>query len=252
MVDLERREWILKRLEEQRIVKVADLSKELFIGEATIRRDLTKLEKEGHLKRIYGGAVYQNKVDREIPADVRRYSNTDKKQVIAALAAGLIHDNETITVDSSTTSLFLAEHLKKFQNLTVFTHGQTLLEQLQYSNINIYSSGGLLSKHTFSYGGEFTRHFFSAFHSDIAFVSCKGLSLTQGITLAYDEEAALRKIMLNNAQKRVLLCDSSKFGRISTSSLFGFEMIDCLVTDTRPSEEWLAYLGSKGVEVICP
>lgn len=250
MVEIERREYILKRLEELHTVKVNELSKELFIGEATIRRDLTKLEKEGYLKRIYGGAVFLNKIDREIPADVRQYENPEKKQVIADLSAKLIHDNETLTIDSSTTCLFLAEQLKKFQNLTVFTHGQTLLEQLRYSNVNLYCSGGLMSKHTFSYGGEFARHFFSSFFTNLAFISCKGLSLTHGVTYAYDEEAALRKIMLQNAQKRVLLCDSTKFDKSSTSCLFGLELIDYLVTDTIPSESWLAHLKAKGVVVI--
>lgn len=107
-----------------------------------------------------------------------------------------------------------------------------------------------MSKHTFSYGGEFARHFFSSFFTNLAFISCKGLSLTHGVTYAYDEEAALRKIMLQNAQKRVLLCDSTKFDKSSTSCLFGLELIDYLVTDTIPSESWLAHLKAKGVVVI--
>lgn len=252
MVNIERKEYILKQLEKKHTVKVNELSKDLFIGEATIRRDLCKLEKEGYLKRIYGGAVYLNKIDREIPADVRFYENASKKLTIATLAAKLLHDDMTISIDSSTTCLFLAEHLKKHQSLTVFTHGQLLLSQLQYSNLNLYSSGGLLSKHTSSYGGEFTRHFFSSFFTDICFLSCKGLSATHGITYAYDEEAAIRKIMLHNSRKRVLLCDSSKFDKISTSCFLDLEMIDYLITDSIPNDPLLTHLRNKGILILTP
>ena len=252
MIDIERRGIILKRLEEQHIVKVSDLSKELFIGEATIRRDLAKLEKAGYLKRIYGGAVHRDKIDRELPADVRRYENTEKKQAIASYASELISDNQIISIDSSTTCFFLAEVIKEYQNLTILTHSQPLIKELQYSSTNLYCSGGLLSKHTFSYGGEFARNFFSSFYADLSFISCKGISIIHGITLAYDEEASLRKIMLQHSNKRILLCDSTKFDKISTSRLFGFELIDILVTDTKPSQEWITYLQSENVQLICP
>ena len=80
MIDVERRNKILQLLEENHSVKVSDLSRTLFIGEATIRRDLSKLEQGGYLRRIHGGAVSLDQVDREIPADIRKVENAEKKE----------------------------------------------------------------------------------------------------------------------------------------------------------------------------
>ena len=252
MTDLEHREYILRQLKVNYSVKVTELSKQLFIGEATIRRDLKKLENGGYLRRVYGGAVRLDTVDRELPTEVRLGDNRDAKADLCAAAAALIQDGSVVSMDSSTTVLGLAAHLEGFSNLTILTQGQTLVDQLRYGPFNIYCSGGLLQKTTLSYNGTFARKFFSSFCADIAFISCKGLSMEHGISWAYEEEACLRQIMLENAKYRVLLCDSSKFDQVAPCKLFGFSHIDCLVTDRRPSPEWVSFLRSKNVELLYP
>lgn len=252
VTDVERREVILRQLKLNYSVRVAELSKLLFIGEATIRRDLKKLENAGYLKRVYGGAVRIDAVDRELPADVRQTDNLEAKLDLCAVASGLIRDGHVLSMDSSTTVQFLADYLPRFTNLTVLTQGQRLMEKLQYAPVNLYCAGGLLQKTTLSYNGTFTRHFFSSFCADIAFISCKAISMEHGLSWVYDEEACLRKIMLENAKCRVLLCDHSKFDDVSSCKLFGFEMIDYLVTDRQPSPDWMRFLQSKEVQLLYP
>ncbi len=252
MTDIERREEILRLLKKNFTVKVTELSKTLFIGEATIRRDLSKLEAGGYLKRVYGGAVLLDAIDRELPADVRQMDNPDCKLVLCEKAAALIHNGNVLSLDSSTTVQFLAEFLPRFSGLTVLTQGQKMIEKLKYAPLNVYSSGGLLAKTTSSYTGIFTRNFFSSFYADAAFISCKGISMQHGLSWVYEEEACIRKIMLENAKLRVLLCDHSKFDRVSSCKLFGLELIDCIVTDRAPNEEWRKYLDERKINVIFP
>lgn len=252
MTGIERREMILKQLKINYSVKVTELSKQLFIGEATIRRDLRKLEKSGHLKRVYGGAVRIDTVDRELPADVRQTDNSESKRSLCEVASRLIHDGNVLALDSSTTVQFLGDYLLGFTNIIVLTQGQKLIERLQYVPVNLYCAGGLLQKTTLSYNGMFTRSFFSSFHSDIAFISCKGISMQYGLSWVYEEEAYVRRIMLENAKKRVLLCDHTKFDVISSCKLFGFEMIDCLVTDRKPSLDWIRFLEEKNITLLYP
>lgn len=251
MTDVERREVILHELKKKFSVKVSDLSKMLYIGEATIRRDLKKLENGGYLKRVYGGAVRIDNIDRELPADVRQMDNIEAKVELCSTAATLIHNGNVLSMDSSTTVQFMGDLLSRFSGLTVLTQGQKLIEKLQYAPLNIYSSGGLLSKTTLSYNGTFTRNFFSSFYADIAFISCKGISMEHGMSWVYEEEASLRQIMLQNARLRVLLCDHSKFDKISSCKLFGFDMIDYLVTDSPPNEEWIEFLEKQNVQLLC-
>lgn len=252
MTDIERREMILRQLKSNYSVKVAQLSKQLFIGEATIRRDLKKLENAGYLKRVYGGAVRIDAVDRELPADVRQTDNLEAKLDLCKVAAGLIHDGNVLALDSSTTVQFLGDYLAKFTNITVLTQGQKLMERLQYAPVNLYCAGGLLQKTTLSYNGTFTRNFFASFHTDIAFISCKGISMQHGLSWVYEEEACVRKVMLENAKKRVLLCDHTKFDEISSCKLFGFEMIDYLVTDSKPSQQWIDFLQQQNITLLYP
>lgn len=250
MINEERREHILFLLERNHSVKVSDLSEELFIGEATIRRDLKKLEQAGYLKRVYGGAIRIDQVDREMPADVRVEENADFKRSLCAKAAKLIQPGNVISIDSSTTTFFLADYLYETNSLTVLCQGQKLIDKLLYAPLNLYSSGGILSKTTLSYTGAISRSFFSSFFVDISFISCKGISMHHGLSWIYEEEADLRRIMLDNARTRVLLCDHTKFGIVSSCKLFGFERIDYLITNEIPSPEWIEFFEKTNVKLI--
>lgn len=252
MTDIERRQAILQQLKLHYSVKVTDLSKLLYIGEATIRRDLKKLENGGYLKRVYGGAVRIDAIDRELPTEVRQTDNPEAKLELCAVAFRLIRDGDVLSIDSSTTAQFLSEYLSQLTNLTVLTQGQKLIEKLQYTPVKVYCAGGLLHKTTLSYNGMHARQFFAAFCPDIAFISCKGISREHGLSWVYEEEASLRKTMLEQAKKRVLLCDHTKFGKVSTCKLFSFELIDYLVTDQKPDDAWLEYLAARGVQVLYP
>lgn len=252
MTDIERRQTILQQLKLHYSVKVTDLSRLLCIGEATIRRDLKKLENGGYLKRVYGGAIRLDAIDRELPTEVRQTDNPEAKQRLCAVAAELIRDGNVLSVDSSTTAQFLSDHLARFANLTVLTQGQKLIENLRYTPVKVYCAGGLLHKTTLSYNGMHARQFFTSFYPDIAFISCKGISRQHGLSWVYEEEAGLRKIMLEHAKTRVLLCDHTKFDNVSTCKLFGFELVDYLITDQKPDDAWMDFLTSLDVQVIYP
>src|SRR5690554_5827583 len=105
MFTLERQQAILDLLKSNKSASVSDLSKRFFIGEATIRRDLDKLEKMGLIKRTYGGAVLIEGLDSEIPLFVRESEQKDLKVSIGKLAAQLVNDNDIIIIDSSSTSM---------------------------------------------------------------------------------------------------------------------------------------------------
>lgn len=252
MTDLERREMILQQLQLHYSVKVTELSKLLYIGEATIRRDLGKLEKAGYCKRVYGGAVRIDTVDRELPADVRQMDNPEAKIAICAEASKLIQDGNLLFLDSSTTVQFLGNYLPRIHGLTVVTHGQKLLEKLQFAPVNVYCAGGLLQKPTQSYNGTFTRKVFTSFYADIMFFSCKGLSMEYGMSWVYEEEGCLRELMMKHAKTRVLLCDHTKLDRVSGYTHASWEDVDYLVTDRRPNDRWMDFLTANHVAVCFP
>ena len=68
MFEEERHEQIVQLLKGGRMVSVGEIAKQLFVSEATVRRDLTALERAGVLRRIRRRGADRRK-PRRAPAD---------------------------------------------------------------------------------------------------------------------------------------------------------------------------------------
>ena len=117
MLAIERKNEILSILQKEQRVLVAELSTRYQVTEETIRRDLEKLEKEGFVKKTYGGAVLNKNSTIDMPLKIREKTNRKEKQKIAQTVASLIEDGESIMLDSSSTSLMIAQELKQKKKL---------------------------------------------------------------------------------------------------------------------------------------
>lgn len=251
MFAIERQQAILNMLKSKKSVAVSELSKLFFIGEASIRRDLEKLEKKGLLKRTYGGAVLLEGLDSEIPFAVREAEQKNAKQIIGHAAANLVKDGDIVIMDSSSTVLKMAPYLKGKSNLTVITNGaRTAVELGEMLHIKVYCTGGVLRENSLSYIGEFARSCIERFNADILFFSCRAVSIEKGLSDISMDEAELRRLMMANCKKIVLLCDSSKFDKVSFCKICGFEKIDCIITEKKPSDQWIEFLKGKNIELV--
>ena len=119
MLAIERKNKILGRLREEKSVLVGELAKEFGVSEETIRRDLDKLEKESSVIKTYGGALLRDGTERELPYVERRKINVEAKKTIAALAARLVQDGDSLSLDASSTAVFIARALKSKKNITL-------------------------------------------------------------------------------------------------------------------------------------
>ena len=117
MLAIERRNAILAKLSAEGKVIVADLSREFDVTEETIRRDLEKLDKEGVVKKTYGGAIANESLNTDLPFNVRKRTNVLQKQQIAEKIADLIHDGDYIMLDASSTAIFVVKSIKNRKNI---------------------------------------------------------------------------------------------------------------------------------------
>lgn len=228
----ERLKKIMDRVKNDKFVDVKSLSKDFFINEATIRRDLNKLENSGLINRTYGGAVLVEGLDSEIPLYARESSNAGKKEVIGKLAANKIHDDDTIILDSSSTTLKIINHLIGKKNLKIITNGAkttTLLSKL--TDCTIYCTGGKLRENSLSFIGQTAVDYIKNFYVDIAFLSCRSLSADKGLTDSNEDEAMLRRAMISSAKKSILLIDSTKINTVSFFSICQINKIDKIICD---------------------
>ena len=231
MFSIERQEKILELLKQSRSVTVSKLAKQLYIGEATIRRDLDALEKSGLVKRTYGGAVLVEGLSSEIPLLMRENESRESKLSICRQASELVSDGNIIIMDSSSTTYGMIEFIAPKKDLTVITNGAKTAVSLAESHNRVYSTGGELRNSSLSYIGQHAREFISGIHADLLFFSCRGLSDDGYLYDSSPEEAELRQIMIARAKKTVLLCDSTKVGKKSFYRICKISEVSLIISD---------------------
>lgn len=253
MLAAERRNLILEKLQEEKRVVVSELSQLYNVSEETIRRDLEKLENEGYAIKSYGGAVINENTGIDLPFNVRKNRNVAGKQKIAELAAALIQDGDSIMLDASTTAVFIAKAIKEKERLTVITNSiEILIELSDVSGWNIISTGGVIQEGYLALLGAKAEDAIRDYYVDKAFVSCKGMDLQRGIMDSSELFAHAKKTMMNSAKKRILAVDSSKFGENAFAKIGELRDVSALVTDKRPSEEWMKVLDECHVKCYYP
>jgi DeoR/GlpR family transcriptional regulator of sugar metabolism len=251
MLPLERQQNIFDLIKQNRSASVTELSKKFFIGEASIRRDLDKLEKKGLIKRTYGGAVLVSGLDSEIPLFIREEEQRGAKQIIGQLAASLVEDGNIIIMDSSSTVLSMVPHLSGKRDFIVITNGAKAAVELgEQLHVSLYCTGGKLRENSLSYIGEVARKTVELFYADRLFFSCRSLSMERGLSDISEEETELRRVMVESCKQVVLLCDSTKFDKNSFCKMFGFDKVHCVVTEKKPSAKWMEFFDAQGIRVM--
>ncbi len=253
MLAAERRNLILEKVHENKKVIVSELSREFDVSEETIRRDLDKLEEDGHVIKSYGGAILNDKGSIDLPFNVRWKANTQGKQEIAQIINGEIEDGEHIMLDASTTAVFIAKHIKQKRHLTVITNSiEILLELSDVPGWDIIAPGGRLQAGSMSLLGKRAADSINAYHVDKVFFSCKGIDLENGVTDGNDETGGIKQNMIAAAEKVYLAVDSSKFGKTALSKICSLPKVDVIVTDKKPDEYWMEMFGKAGIACLYP
>ena len=251
MLAIERRNAILAKLATDGKVIVSDLSVEFNVTEETIRRDLEKLDKEGLAKKTYGGAIVLETHGADLPFNVRKRVNANLKENIAQKIADLISDGDSIILDSSTTAISVTKYIKNRENLTLITNSvEILLELSDKSGWKILSTGGKLKNGSLALVGASAEQMIRDYHVHIAVCSSKGIDMNMGISDSNEEDASMKKAIFSSADRKILAIDSTKFNRRSFVKVFSVSDVDTVVTDEKPSDEWIEFFEKNQVELI--
>lgn len=225
-------------LKEDGSVKVADLSRIFKVSEVTIRQDLEKLEIDGLITREHGGAFINT-----IGMQVQNFAlanliNMDKKELIGKKAAGYIESGDTIILDSGTTTTEIAKAIIDKRNITVITNALNIVMLLGANPaINVILTGGEFKAPTLSLTGQKAADFFLGLHVDKLFLATAGISLKSGLTYPSLSDIAVKKAMIEAADKVYLVADSTKVGKSSLASLGALSLIQYLITDSDITEK---------------
>lgn len=218
MLTAERQQYILGKLQREKIVKVQVLMQELSASESTIRRDLLTLEKANQLKRIHGGATSLTQLKTEPSVKEKRIVQLAEKKRIATFATNLIEDGDCIYLDAGTTVFQMIELLDR-KNITVVTNGWNHLNALLEREIETYLLGGLAKSRTEAIIGYMALKQLQQFRFDKAFLGVNGVHTTSGYSTPDPEEAALKRGALEQSTHTFVLADHSKLHEVTFATI---------------------------------
>jgi DeoR family fructose operon transcriptional repressor len=251
LIPAQRRKQIQELLAKHQVVQSAFLGEILQVSEATIRRDLDRLEKSGLLERTHGGAVLNQRMEVEPEYTSSAQAHPEEKFLIGARAAAMVEDGDTIFVNSGTTATQVIRHLQAKTGVTVITSNVNAALEVQAADLELILLGGTFRTRAKSVVGRFATESLRQVYANKAFIGVDGLSLKYGCTTPISEEAEIARLMIKRTRGPVIVvADHSKWGVVSNFEIAQLDQIQAVVTDQGFAPHARTQLASYAVEVL--
>jgi DeoR family transcriptional regulator, fructose operon transcriptional repressor len=246
----ERQQLIIGTARKQGSVDVAKLADEYEVTTETIRRDLTKLEQMGLLRRVHGGAIPVERMQVVPTVEERAASRAAEKRAIAIAALAELPLQGAVLIDSGTTTSRLADIFPEDREITVITNALPTSEALLTKpRLTVFQLGGRIRRHTIATVETWALQALAEVRVDVAFLGSYGVSATQGLTTPDPSEGAVKRAMAETARRVVVLADHTKIGAEHMSIWASISDIDLLITDREAPAKSVGELTRAGLEV---
>jgi DeoR/GlpR family transcriptional regulator of sugar metabolism len=230
MLAHERAERIVGRLRERGTVSAQELVQLLRVSAPTIRRDLERLEGEGVLRRVHGGAFLPSAPEPPFAEAVTEHAT--EKDSVAAEAADLVRPGQVVLLDIGTTTMRIARLLRG-RGLTVITGSLAVLDVLrQDETCELVLLGGSVRRNFQSLVGPLTEDALASLSADIAFLSCTGVRPDGSVVDDISQEATLKRAIVRSANRVVLAAPAAKFPGTGSLRICRLDDLDDLITTT--------------------
>lgn len=250
MLKEERYDKILSILEKEQYISALQLSKMLYVSLPTIRRDLAELRRRNQIIRSHGGAKAIQAEHIVAPLDFRKTVNAAEKRALCRQAATMVNDYDLIFIDSSTTTLQMADFLSDKKGITVITNGIPLATHLVQKGIKTYCTGGEIFGNSLAHFGSFAEDFIQRFNIDTLFFSCHGVNENGVLTDPSLPETQIRRVAIHQSKKTVFLCDETKLGLSTPYNLVPLDTMDYIITNTPKITQYLTQPQTKQITIV--
>ncbi|MBA7704253.1 Glycerol-3-phosphate regulon repressor [subsurface metagenome] len=253
MLQERRQNEIIQILQRKEEIRVSEITKLFGVSQNTIRRDLKELERMGLVKKVYGGAVINEKFPTpDLPYRIRESSMIEEKREIGLIASKLIQNGENIILDLGTTTLEIAKNLHKKAHLTIITNNFSIVEELRGNpHIHVIVAGGEYRETAKGCVGYYTEEFFSKVHQvDRTFLSCGGITPERGIMNPTHHELKTKREMIRAGREVYVVATSEKIGKTSFASFCSLSEIDAIITDKHIPEVKIQTFQKLGIRII--
>ena len=239
MLREERREKIVRKVNEVNRVTVEELTEEFDVSEATIRRDLASLAEEGLIERFHGGALPASDTDRNGAAsdDTRSrltqktVTNPTGKRAIAKRAVEELSDGDAVLFDTGTTTLEVARAIPKSLSLLVATNSPENAFELRKPCGEVKLVGDSLRQTSDALVGSSGVSYLKKTNFDVVFLEADAIHTDGGLSVSNEDEARLKSLMCEGGRHVVLVADGSKLGAESFREFATIDNVDVLITD---------------------
>ena len=248
-----RRRLLKEYFQTKPFIKLTELEA-LFprVSSMTLRRDIEYFEKAGDVIKVRGGARSMKfiKTSLEDPFETRENENPYIKEIICKKAAEYMEQGRSIFLDSGTTMLKFAEHIKD-ERLTITTTAPNVaIKLLRHSNIIVNIVGGMVNRDNISVAGTQAMEFLGLINIDTAFIVPSGFSVEHGFTSGNYSECEIKQLIVKKAAKKILLLDNGKIGKNLPYTFAGLKDIDVLISNDYLPYEILRSVEEYGVKIV--
>ncbi|PCF84965.1 DeoR/GlpR family DNA-binding transcription regulator [Staphylococcus intermedius] len=234
MLPAEREQQIIAYLKQQKTATIHELASAFNVHDATIRRDLNKLENFNQIKRTHGGVILNNNdVYDELNFDERATTFYEEKLKIGQKAAEFVEDYDTLIIDSGSTTLLFAKELVHKQHLTIITNDIHVASILRSSNHKVIVTGGVLYTNNYVLNGFLTTTTLQTMNALKAFIATPAMDAVSGVTHFSEEFVPAKRQMIEQAKEVYLLTDSSKLDKVALYQVCPPQKVHTLITDNK-------------------
>ena len=247
----ERRPEILRLVRHRGRVSVAELSDHLGVSGATIRSDLQSLADQNLIIRTHGGAIPYKVGFNELSLALRRQRQINEKLRIGKKAAAMVTDGDAIFLDSSSTTLAIAQYLKDHRNLTILTNSLVIAqEMLDATGVTVVMPGGKVRQDTASLVRPDNLGLLERLNIQKGFFGAHGITVADGLMDVSPEEAEFKLSLVAECREIIIVLDRTKWGRVGLTSFARLEEIDLVITDSQAPPDLIDQVREAGTKVI--
>jgi DeoR family fructose operon transcriptional repressor len=255
VLSAERRARIVSEVRARPSTSTEDLALLFDVSTETVRRDLSELETQGLVRRVYGGAVPATKSAAiEEPYSERTVSRIDQKRAMARRAINLLHRGDTVMFDVGTSVLEIARAVPGDWSGLVLTNSVPVAVELSgRRDVNVLLAGGAMRGGDLATSGYYAQTLFGDYFADVAFIGSGGLSVEGGLNdYPHDGEAEVKRIMIKNSRAAYALVDSSKFDVTAAHRTCRLADLTGIIADRLPTGALMDALRAENLEVLTP
>ncbi|MFZ2539446.1 MAG: DeoR/GlpR family DNA-binding transcription regulator [Oscillospiraceae bacterium] len=230
---------------------VKNLSENLCVSEMTIRRDLESLNNDNLIKLVHGAAIFNPEPEDEkyLLSKEDKFMEKEKDRIGRA-AASMIEPGDTVIIDVGTTAQRLANHIVQFSPITVICFTVNTLNRIVKKNVQrLLLGGGYFHSNTQMFESNESLEMIKNVRATKLFLTASGVSDELGITCSNMYEVATKRECISSALTKILIVDSSKFGKINPGYFADLDVIDVLITDSGITKQWIDIIKNHAIDL---